>query len=73
MRDNKSPLRISNIIDFKPVSGKGKGMLGFVITYPNGRVQNEMMDYTAEDFDSAMKQISAKHRKALSRCHKKSI
>jgi beta-lactam-binding protein with PASTA domain len=60
-------VKISSIIDTKPDAGNGRGMLGFVITFPDGRMQNKVMDYVKEDYDIVLKKINALHKKMVAR------
>ncbi|PKN72422.1 MAG: hypothetical protein CVU50_07585 [Candidatus Cloacimonetes bacterium HGW-Cloacimonetes-3] len=63
----KSQVKISKVIDTKPDTGNGKGMLGFVITFPDGSMQNKVMDYVKDDYDNVLKKIRTLHQKMIAR------
>jgi len=59
--------QVGNIVNTVPLSKSDKGMLGFVITFSDGSMQNKIIDYSAEEYHEAIKQINALHKKMLAR------
>jgi len=48
---------VSEIIDTTLNSNDGSGYLGFIITFPDGRIENMILDYDRKSYDLIRDQI----------------
>lgn len=63
MSINNNKASVSPIIDTKTDLLTGKGMLGFVVTYSDGMVQNKVLDYTPENYEQVHRKVADLHAK----------
>mgnify|MGYP001432880089 CR=1 FL=1 len=55
--DPDTQVQISKIVDTGPVQSDGHGYLGFIITYPDGRIENKVLEYDRESFEKVHARI----------------
>lgn len=63
-------VQISGIVDTITDSQKGKGMLGFVITFTDGRIKNQAIDYDQSNYREVALRIADLYQKAKIRYQK---
>jgi len=68
----KNNVRISEIFDTVSDPKNGKGFWGFIITYPQGRIENCILEYKQDSYEYVHQQIIAMRRQVLSQYYNKS-
>ncbi len=63
----KNNVQISDIINTVTDPDNGKGILGFVLTFSNGRMQNQVLDYGRDDYEFVMKEITKLYQQMKNR------
>ncbi|MDY0150953.1 MAG: hypothetical protein RBS43_01615 [Candidatus Cloacimonas sp.] len=61
-KQERRKAQISGIIDTITDSESGKGMLGFVITFPNGKMQNQAIEYEQSNYQEVASKIAELHK-----------
>lgn len=65
--DSESPVQISEIIDTVTGQADGRGYLGFIITYSNGRIDNKVLEYDRESYKKVYSRIERLQNACLKR------
>ncbi|MDP2172399.1 MAG: hypothetical protein Q8M98_06325 [Candidatus Cloacimonadaceae bacterium] len=69
-KQEQQKVQISGIVDTITDPESGKGMLGFVITFPEGKIQNQALDYNQSNYREIALRIADLHQKAKIRYQK---
>ena len=66
MSDRKTMHRVqvSEIINTVSSTDSSAGYLGFIITYPDGHIENRILDYDVHSFGQVQIRIRSMHREA---------
>ena len=56
--NSESKVQISDVYETDRDPDSGKGLMGFVITFPDGRIENLVLDYDTEDHDETLRRIT---------------
>ena len=60
-----TPVQISEIVDTRSAQADGHGYLGFIITYPDGRIENKVLEYDRESYERVQSRIQRIYLSAL--------
>lgn len=63
--DSHAQVQISEIIDTVTDQTDGHGYLGFIVTYPGGRIVNKVLEYNRDNHDQIHSRIVRMHRSTL--------
>lgn len=63
--DTDVPVQISEIIDSIPAQSDGHGYIGFIITYPDGRIVNRVLEYDTQTHERVHSKIQRMYQYAL--------
>lgn len=56
---------VGEIVNTLSDSDLGKGILGFVITYPDGSIRNYTAEYNRGDYDEVLQAVQTEHNKLI--------
>lgn len=68
-KDSDIPVQISQIIDIPENRLAGHGYLGFIITYPDGRIVNKLMKYDQSNHELVRTRVQRSYINALKSHH----
>ncbi len=64
-------VQVSEIIDTVTDQTDGHGYLGFIITYPDGRIVNKILEYDQHNYQTILSQIEGIYIRTLRYHHKR--
>lgn len=73
MNIKENIVRVSEIFETERDPDSGKGLMGFVVTFPDGRIENLVLDYAQEDHDDIYHQVSELRETVLSTQNSKDV
>jgi len=60
-------IRVSEVINEVSSSSEGTGYLGFIVTYPDGKIENKILDYDRDSYQNTKAKIAKLRQVYLSK------